>query len=145
MLLMWHIQHFHNCFQDHVRYYSANVTDIILCNFLYIYVLQIAWWWRHYKAEVQLCLKQNSPITAMESFRSVQESEASRFQDSRHLKVLSVSAFRICRLYQRKCFWYTFLGGLGSNPCADEVFCPSRPALISTQPPVKWVLGLTRG
>jgi len=37
------------------------------------------------------------------------------------------------------------LDGPGSNPSGDEIFRPSRPALVSTQPPVKWVLGLSRG
>ena len=37
------------------------------------------------------------------------------------------------------------LDGPGSNPGGDEIFRPSRPALRSTQPPVKWVPGLSRG
>ena len=37
------------------------------------------------------------------------------------------------------------LDGPGSNPGADEIFRPSRPVLGPTQPPVKWVPGLSRG
>jgi len=35
------------------------------------------------------------------------------------------------------------LEGPGSNPGGDKIFCPSRPALEHTQPPVKWVPGLS--
>ena len=37
------------------------------------------------------------------------------------------------------------LDGPESNPGGDEIFRPSRPVLGSTQPPLRWVLGLSRG
>ena len=37
------------------------------------------------------------------------------------------------------------MDGPGSNPGGDEIFRPSRPALWLTQPPVKWVPGLSWG
>jgi len=37
------------------------------------------------------------------------------------------------------------LDGPGSKPSEDEIFRPFRPALGPTQPPVKWVPGLSRG
>jgi len=37
------------------------------------------------------------------------------------------------------------LDGPGSNPGGDEIFRPARPALGPTQPPVKWIPGLSRG
>jgi len=37
------------------------------------------------------------------------------------------------------------LDGPWSNPGEDEIFRQSRPALGPTQPPVKWVPGLSRG
>ena len=37
------------------------------------------------------------------------------------------------------------LDGPGSNCGGDENFCPSRPALGATQPPVPWIPSLSRG
>jgi len=37
------------------------------------------------------------------------------------------------------------LDGPGSNLGRDEIFRPSRPTLGPTQPPVKWVLCVSRG
>jgi len=37
------------------------------------------------------------------------------------------------------------LGDPGWNSGGNEIFRPSRPARGPTQPPVKWVLGLSRG
>ena len=38
-----------------------------------------------------------------------------------------------------------FTNGPGSNPGGDEIFYPSSPALVPTQPHVKWVPGFSRG
>jgi len=38
-----------------------------------------------------------------------------------------------------------WLDGPVSNPGGDEIFCPSRPALGPTQPPVQWVPSPFRG
>jgi len=38
-----------------------------------------------------------------------------------------------------------WLDGPRSNPGGDDIFRPSRSALGPTQPPVKWILGLSRG
>ena len=37
------------------------------------------------------------------------------------------------------------LDGPGSNPGGDEIFRPPRPTLGPTQPPIKWVPGLSWG
>jgi len=37
------------------------------------------------------------------------------------------------------------LDGPGSNPGGEEIFRSSRPVLGPTQPPIKWVPGLSRG
>ena len=37
------------------------------------------------------------------------------------------------------------MDGPGSKPGGDEIFGPSKPALMPTQSPVKWVPGLSRG
>jgi len=37
------------------------------------------------------------------------------------------------------------LDGPGAIPGGNEIFRPSRPAVGTTQPPVQWVPGLSRG
>jgi len=37
----------------------------------------------------------------------------------------------------------TGLDGPGTNPGDNEIFCPSRPVIVSNQSPVKWVPGVS--
>jgi len=46
----------------------------------------------------------------------VQEAEAPRFQDSRHMEVVKLSALHTGRLYPRKYTWYSFLLEAESTP-----------------------------
>jgi len=69
-----------------------------------------------------------------------------------------VISFRYLRIYRTYVYIYICgpgssvgiatdygLDGPGSNPGRDEIFRPSRPTLGPTQPPIKWVPGLSRG
>jgi hypothetical protein len=53
--------------------------------------------------------KQSIPITGLDRPLGFQEVEAPRFQGSRHMKVVRLSALGTGRLYTpRKYFWYSF-------------------------------------
>jgi len=47
-------------------------------------------------------------------------------------------------LLPQEIFWYSFLGGPGSNSGEDEIFHLFRPVLGPNQPPRKWVPSLSR-
>ena len=62
------------------------------------------------------------------------------------LSIISVVTFRRCGPGSSVGIATGYgLDGKGSNPGGDEIFRPFRPALEPTQPPVKWVPGLSRG
>ena len=61
--------------------------------------------------------RKSNPITGLASPRGFQQVEAPRFQDSRHMKVLKLSALRTGRLYlPKKYSWYSFLLEAESTP-----------------------------
>ena len=63
---------------------------------------------------------QSNPITGLDRPWGFQEVEAPRFQDSRHMKVVRLSALRTGRLYHsRKYSWYSFLLEAESTPWAQ--------------------------
>jgi len=61
------------------------------------------------------------------------------------INTLTRSSLVVKIIYTHTHIYIYILDGPGSNPGGDEIFRPSRPALGLTQPPIKWVPGLSRG
>jgi len=60
--------------------------------------------------------KQSNPITGLDRPRGFQKVDDPKFQDSRHMKVVRLSALRTGHLYPRKYSWYSFLLEAESTP-----------------------------
>jgi hypothetical protein len=64
---------------------------------------------RERSASFSMGERKNNPIKGVEKPSGLQEFEAPRVQDNRHMKMLSLSALRTGRLYPlRKYSWYSF-------------------------------------
>ena len=66
------------------------------------------------KVKVKVKVKQS--LASLDRPRGFQEFEVPRFQDSRHTKVVRLSALRTGRLNLRKYSWYSFLLEAESTP-----------------------------
>ena len=69
-------------------------------------------WLEHVKVR----RKKSDPITGLDRPWGFQEVEAPRFQDSRHMKVVRLSALRTGRQAPRKYSWYSFMLEADSTP-----------------------------
>jgi len=105
------------------------------------------------------CTKGNSFCSHFKThlFLKLLKSSGSKFQVHFRLPTVWNQEMLYCHGFLNLACGYTWAGcsvriasdhglhGPGSHPGGDEIFCPSRPTLGPTQPPVQWVPGLSCG
>ena len=113
------------------------VFDLTLLFIIYVYYVS---YWN--TIEYITCLSPSIPWLFVSDNSVLDFDNSFKFWDYFNFKC-NILRILMCRC--EKSNYSVYIRAFRSNPGGEEIFRPSRLVLGPTQPPVQWVLGLSRG